>query len=239
VQPAQLVPDGLTRSLLQNYPKLDADTIKTWLVGGSPPWQEFSEDKQKEFHMFTAYAKLNPQIFSGVRHPLPPSSQPSTRLNGSTAVTLAPPKVYLPDDMTFAQCAKHWLKEVGLSSDGNWKVSSFLNRLLGLESEKQNLMFTAFSELLTTVIREAKRQNVYDQVGVPPFPLCSLFPIIIIIVIIIIITTINAINIIIITIIIIMTIITITIVIINITIIIIIIIINIIIIIMIACAGHN
>ena len=44
------------------------------------------------------------------------------------------------------------------------EMSKFLNRILGMHVEKQNLLFKYFSDTLAAIIQQAKRSGRYDQV---------------------------------------------------------------------------
>ena len=44
------------------------------------------------------------------------------------------------------------------------EMSKFLNRILGMHVEKQNLLFKYFSDTLAAIISQAKRAGRYDQV---------------------------------------------------------------------------
>ena len=48
-------------------------------------------------------------------------------------------------------------------------MSKFLNRILGLKVELQNILFKYFSDTLAAIISSAKRAGKYDQVS----PLCA------------------------------------------------------------------
>ena len=43
------------------------------------------------------------------------------------------------------------------------EMSKFLNRILGMHVEKQNLLFKYFSDTLSAIIQGAKRSGRYDQ----------------------------------------------------------------------------
>ena len=43
------------------------------------------------------------------------------------------------------------------------EMSKFLNRILGMHVEKQNLLFKYFSDTLAAIIQQAKRSGRYDQ----------------------------------------------------------------------------
>ena len=43
------------------------------------------------------------------------------------------------------------------------EMSKFLNRILGIHVEKQNLLFKYFSDTLSAIIQGAKRSGRYDQ----------------------------------------------------------------------------
>ena len=44
-------------------------------------------------------------------------------------------------------------------------MSKFLNRILGMKVEKQNLLFKYFADTLNAIINQAKRSGEYDQVS--------------------------------------------------------------------------
>ena len=48
---------------------------------------------------------------------------------------------------------------------GHNDMSKFLNRILGMKVEKQNLLFKYFSDTLNAIISQAKRSGKYDQVS--------------------------------------------------------------------------
>ena len=48
---------------------------------------------------------------------------------------------------------------------GHNDMSKFLNRILGMKVEKQNLLFKYFSDTLNATISQAKRSGKYDQVS--------------------------------------------------------------------------
>lgn len=69
---------------------------------------------------------------------------------------------------TFGDVALKWLEVVGVAttSKGDIKdttVGKFLNRLLGIESVKQNILFQLYSSILEKIIRAAKKDSSYDQ----------------------------------------------------------------------------
>ena len=69
---------------------------------------------------------------------------------------------------SFAQVATVWLHLVGVDIEGMvppLTVPRFLNRLLGLQCERQNLIFQAFSDALDEIIRNAKKEGTYDVVS--------------------------------------------------------------------------
>ena len=45
------------------------------------------------------------------------------------------------------------------------EMSKFLNRILGMQVEKQNLLFKYFADTLSAIITQAKRTGRYDQVS--------------------------------------------------------------------------
>ena len=47
---------------------------------------------------------------------------------------------------------------------GHNDMSKFLNRILGMKVEKQNLLFKYFADTLNAIISQAKRSGKYDQV---------------------------------------------------------------------------
>ena len=47
---------------------------------------------------------------------------------------------------------------------GHNDMSKFLNRILGMKVEKQNLLFKYFADTLNATINQAKRSGKYDQV---------------------------------------------------------------------------
>ena len=47
---------------------------------------------------------------------------------------------------------------------GHNDMSKFLNRILGMKVEKQNLLFRYFADTLNAIINQAKRSGKYDQV---------------------------------------------------------------------------
>jgi len=49
---------------------------------------------------------------------------------------------------------------------GHNDMSKFLNRILGMKVEKQNLLFKYFSDTLNAIISQAKRAGKYDQVRI-------------------------------------------------------------------------
>lgn len=53
----------------------------------------------------------------------------------------------------------------GLTLDKGYNdMSKFLNRILGMKVEKQNLLFKYFTDTLNAIINSAKRAGKYDQV---------------------------------------------------------------------------
>ena len=48
---------------------------------------------------------------------------------------------------------------------GHNDMSKFLNRILGMKVEKQNLLFKYFADTLNATINQAKRTGKYDQVS--------------------------------------------------------------------------
>lgn len=64
----------------------------------------------------------------------------------------------------FALLSKVWLYNVGIDVTGSDKIDvrRFLNRILGLEVEKQNLLFNVFLNRLDVITRSAKRDGTYD-----------------------------------------------------------------------------
>lgn len=69
--------------------------------------------------------------------------------------------------LSFAQASAVWLRLVGVDIEGMsppLTVPRFLNRLLGLQCERQNLMFQAFSDVLDEIVRNAKKEGTYDVV---------------------------------------------------------------------------
>ena len=48
---------------------------------------------------------------------------------------------------------------------GHNDMSKFLNRILGMKVEKQNLLFKYFADTLNAIINQAKRSGKYDQVS--------------------------------------------------------------------------
>ena len=77
------------------------------------------------------------------------------------------------NDISFSIAARVWLKSVGIDQDDfnnpsgrkgkTALVGKFLNRILGLESVKQNLLFQCFHETHEHVVRIAKRDGTYDS----------------------------------------------------------------------------
>ena len=49
---------------------------------------------------------------------------------------------------------------------GHNDMSKFLNRILGMKVERQNLLFRYFADTLNAIINQAKRSGKYDQVCV-------------------------------------------------------------------------
>ena len=47
---------------------------------------------------------------------------------------------------------------------GHNDMSKFLNRILGMKVEKQNILFKYFTDTLNAIINQAKRTGKYDQV---------------------------------------------------------------------------
>ena len=47
---------------------------------------------------------------------------------------------------------------------GHNDMSKFLNRILGMHVEKQNMLFKYFADTLNAIISQAKRTGKYDQV---------------------------------------------------------------------------
>ena len=47
---------------------------------------------------------------------------------------------------------------------GHNDMSKFLNRILGMKVERQNLLFRYFADTLNAIINQAKRSGKYDQV---------------------------------------------------------------------------
>ena len=48
---------------------------------------------------------------------------------------------------------------------GHNDMSKFLNRILGMKVERQNLLFKYFADTLNAIINQAKRSGKYDQVS--------------------------------------------------------------------------
>ena len=77
------------------------------------------------------------------------------------------------NDITFPIAARVWLKAVGIDEEDfvtptgrkgkSAGVAKFLNRILGLESVKQNLLYQCFHETHEHVVRIAKRDGTYDS----------------------------------------------------------------------------
>jgi hypothetical protein len=94
-----------------------------------------------------------------------PSALSSSSSSASSAVTA--------QNVTFDVAARVWLFRVGIADEGQATatgrtgsktagVAKFLNRILGLESEKQNLLYSAFLATHDKVVRQAKRDNTYE-----------------------------------------------------------------------------
>lgn len=67
------------------------------------------------------------------------------------------------EPIPFALLSKVWLYCVGIDVlEKGVDVKRFLNRILGLEVEKQNLLFNAFLDRLDTITRKAKQDGTYD-----------------------------------------------------------------------------
>lgn len=66
-----------------------------------------------------------------------------------------------PKDISFSLAAQVWLMLVGIEvmHKENTPVSKFLNRLLGLDSKAQNLLFAVYCDLHDTIIRDFKRKG--------------------------------------------------------------------------------
>ena len=62
----------------------------------------------------------------------------------------------------FALIARVWLYSVGIDVAEKVDVRRFLNRILGLEVDKQNLLFNLFLNRLDGITRIAKRDGTYD-----------------------------------------------------------------------------
>ena len=77
------------------------------------------------------------------------------------------------NDITFSIAARVWLKAVGIDEEDfsnptgrkgkTALVAKFLNRILGLESVKQNLLYQCFHDTHEHVVRIAKRDGTYDS----------------------------------------------------------------------------
>ena len=77
------------------------------------------------------------------------------------------------NDITFSIAARVWLKAVGIDEEDfsnptgrkgkTALVAKFLNRILGLESVKQNLLYQCFHDTHEHVVRIAKRVGTYDS----------------------------------------------------------------------------
>jgi len=71
-------------------------------------------------------------------------------------------------DVTFKIAGSLWLSQVGqpletLEMANNVTVPRFLNRLLGLPTQPQSLLFEAYSKTLEGIIKAAKRDGYFDQ----------------------------------------------------------------------------
>jgi hypothetical protein len=80
-------------------------------------------------------------------------------------------------DCTFYEVAVVWLQRVGLDPSkaaedegprarkgrSSSKVATFLNRILGLEIHRQNLLFTYLCEILDAMVTGAKEQGTYSE----------------------------------------------------------------------------
>jgi hypothetical protein len=62
----------------------------------------------------------------------------------------------------FALISRVWLYNIGIDVMDKTDVRRFLNRILGLEVEKQNLLFNLFLSRLDVITRAAKREGTYD-----------------------------------------------------------------------------
>ncbi len=92
---------------------------------------------------------------------------------GYEAPVVPPPQEYKGD---FFKAVADGLVGVGLitqSEDnpgaivldkGHNDMSKFLNRILGMKVELQNLLFKYFSDTLSAIVTQAKRSGSYDQV---------------------------------------------------------------------------
>ena len=62
----------------------------------------------------------------------------------------------------FALISRVWLYCVGIDVNDKVDVRKFLNRILGLEVEKQNTLFNIFVNRLDAITRTARREGTYD-----------------------------------------------------------------------------
>jgi hypothetical protein len=65
--------------------------------------------------------------------------------------------------LLFGEAAMVWLYLVGLDVRGaDFTVAKFLNRILGLQFERQNALFQVFTTHLEDIVRQAKRAGTFD-----------------------------------------------------------------------------
>ncbi len=109
-------------------------------------------------------------------------------INGSSknslALRLRPDKVLNSEDITIPLLVTAALLRVGLDVYGpeqSVSVSRFLNRILGLESIVQNLIFDTFARFFAEIVRHAKLEGNYDtgilevtgEASTPPAPILT------------------------------------------------------------------
>ena len=77
-------------------------------------------------------------------------------------VTSKQTPLYTVDIITFGLAATRWLKDAGVNFD-KCTVKSFLNRLLGIATVPQRMIFDCFARILERTIRDAKKLQGNDR----------------------------------------------------------------------------
>lgn len=72
--------------------------------------------------------------------------------------------------VNFPFVARLWLESVGvdwvkaIENTQSFKVEKFLNRILGLEADKQNILFSVYLSLFEGIVKLEKQLGNYDEV---------------------------------------------------------------------------